>query len=84
MAIYNRMKAADRIRERADLTDELSAIQAGAWPRTSKEALRWSNPDPDHVRRCLEGGIAYLDDLDRRITAHDPFLTGWEQPTTPE
>lgn len=81
MSCYNRMKAADRRQERADLADELDALRAGKWPRSSSEALRWQNPEPEHVRACLEQGIAYLDDLDRRILAGDTFLTGWEPPT---
>lgn len=81
MSVYNRMKQADRERERADLTDELAAIDAGTWPRTSSEALRWQNPDPDHVRACLVGGLDYLDDLERRLReGSDPGLTGWEPP----
>lgn len=69
MPSYNLTKAADRVRFRQDHADELEAVEQGRWPRDVADAVRWSTQDTAAVARACRDGIAYVDDLERRIAA---------------
>ena len=84
MTVYNRMKAADRVRERQDRQAELDAIEAGTWPRDIDDQFRWNNPSDKYTNaewaaRMCRADIDYLNDLDTRIDQGDPTLRGWER-----
>jgi len=78
MALYNLMKAADRVRYRKNQQDELDALIGGYWPRDMDDQLRWASRDRVQIRAMIESSIRYIDDLERRIVAGDPDLAGWE------
>jgi hypothetical protein len=78
MATYNRMKAASRVQERADLQAEIDATTTGRWPRDLDDQMRWSEQTPEYAAKMCQGSLEYLDDLERRLAAGDETLKGWE------
>jgi len=99
MSSYNRMKAADRVRERKDRQAELDAIGAHEWPRDLNDEMRWTRPSDFNGPFWAKGyaishaahwavlmcreEIAYLNGVDDRIRRGDPDLRGWELAVCP-
>jgi hypothetical protein len=91
MASYNLIKAPDRARQRADYNAELAACMDGTWPRDTSDAMRWLNyprnqfdsnaealrKQREYAAKMCRSGLAYLDDLERRLAARDPDLEGY-------
>jgi hypothetical protein len=83
MSCYNRTKAASRKTEIVDLQAEITAIDAGNWPRDLDDHLRRVDP-PGHspqqraarVRQVLVDEVAYLEGISVRVKAGE--LPGWE------
>ena len=84
MAVYNRMKSASRACEITDRKAELGAIEAGTWPRSLDDDMRWGSQryfrdmaeKAAYVRPLLEAEITYLEGIPSRIKAGE--LPGWE------
>ena len=84
MASYNLMKRADRDRMLADRKAEIAAIDAGLWPRTIDDDMRWGWARTFHDKAekaayarfmCL-GDVAYLERIPARIASGE--LSHWE------
>lgn len=84
MAVYNRMKAADRAREIEDRKAEIVAIDNHTWPRDINDDMRWGANRTFYdvpqkaawVRALCESEVAYLEGVPSRIEAGE--LPGWE------
>lgn len=90
MASYNLMKRADRERKLADCKAEVTAIEAGTWPRNLDDQYRWAdartcphNPpgvnhkiQADYAKQMCMAEIAYLEGVPARVAAGE--LPGWE------
>lgn len=84
MACYNRTKAADRQREITDRKAEITAIDAGTWPRDLDDDMRWGATKTFHdaaekaayARALCVDEVAYLQGIPARVQAGE--LPGWE------
>jgi hypothetical protein len=86
MPSYNFCKKADRERKIAENRDEIAAIDAGEWPRTTDEDLRFRavmlcdavGDRARKVRRILLDEIAYLESIPARHARGELPDFAWE------
>ena len=75
----NLMRKRYRKALREDYESDLQAVQDGLWPRDLHDRMKYSDPSPRFATRMCLAGIAYLDDVERRLQEGDPNIVGWER-----
>jgi hypothetical protein len=86
MPSYDFTKRADRARKIQENRDEIAAIDAGAWPRTTDESLRFLSIMPcasieeraRKVRAILISEVDYLESIPARHARGELPNFAWE------
>jgi hypothetical protein len=84
MPSYNFTRSADRQRRVDEAIDELSAMDSGAWPRTTDELVRFAGSLPagvllvDHARACLLRELEWLGSVPARVASGELSADMWE------